>query len=108
LIITIVNSVAAYSWDEVGGPGAIIPFAPSGSLVIHQTFEAHEEIALLLSKLRQSRDVQHITPAASHNRRGPSRLRRESESAETPAPPPYHIVPPPTGGMGSGLGGGMF
>lgn len=43
------------SWDEVGGPGSISGASVSGvdMLVVSNTEEAHEEIALLLEKMRE-------------------------------------------------------
>jgi hypothetical protein len=105
LVDLIKSAIAPTTWDEFGGSGWIDPFAPSGSLVISQTFDAHEQIPLLLAKLRQARDVQHITADAPRHRRHASRhhREREPERAESAGPPPYHIVPPPNVGMGGGM-----
>jgi hypothetical protein len=53
LIENITSNVAPTKWDEVGGPGAIMPFTNSGALVISQTTEIHEEIAQFLRALRE-------------------------------------------------------
>jgi general secretion pathway protein D len=58
LIDLIQSTVAAESWDTVGGPGAIKPFNTNLSLVISQTQEVHEEIADLLEQLRRLQDLQ--------------------------------------------------
>lgn len=58
LIELITSTVAPTTWDEVGGPGAIQPFARSEALAISQTEEAHEDIVSLLAALRRTRDKQ--------------------------------------------------
>jgi general secretion pathway protein D len=58
LIDLIQSTVAADSWDTVGGPGAIRPFDTNLSLVISQTQEVHDEIADLLEQLRRLQDLQ--------------------------------------------------
>ena len=52
LVELITSSVAAETWDEVGGPGSINPFPVTFSLVIDQTPEVHTEIEALLEQLR--------------------------------------------------------
>jgi general secretion pathway protein D len=58
LIDLIQSTVAADSWDVVGGQGAIRPFETNLSLVVRQTQEVHEEIADLLEQLRRLQDLQ--------------------------------------------------
>jgi len=58
LIDLIQSTVAADSWDAVGGPGAIRPFDTNLSLVVSQTQEVHDEIADLLEQLRRLQDLQ--------------------------------------------------
>jgi len=58
LIDLIQSTVAADSWDTVGGPGAIRPFDTNLSLVISTTQEVHDEIADLLEQLRRLQDLQ--------------------------------------------------
>ena len=58
LIELITSTVAPESWDSLGGPGEIEPFATNLSLVASQSSEIHEEIAELLEQLRRLRDVQ--------------------------------------------------
>ena len=58
LIDLITTTVQPTSWDTVGGPGSIAPFATNLSLVISQTQEVHEEIVDLLEQLRRMQDLQ--------------------------------------------------
>ena len=73
LMDLLTNNLAPTTWDEVGGPGAIHEFRPSGALVVTQTFEVHQQIEPLLNTLRRVRDDQHI-PHEKH--RPPHRSRR--------------------------------
>ncbi len=50
LIDLITSTIKPTTWDEVGGPGSIMPAA--GMLVISQTQEVHEEIEGVLANLR--------------------------------------------------------
>ncbi len=58
LIELITTTVAPTTWDDVGGPGSIAPFATNLSLVVSQTQEVHEQIADLLEQLRRLQDLQ--------------------------------------------------
>ncbi|HWB08715.1 MAG TPA: hypothetical protein VG826_05810 [Pirellulales bacterium] len=58
LVENITSNIGPSTWDEVGGPGAIMPFTNSGALVISQTTEIHEEIAQFLQALREVGAVQ--------------------------------------------------
>jgi general secretion pathway protein D len=58
LIELIQSTVAADTWDTVGGPGAIRPFDTNLSLVISTTQEVHDQIADLLEQLRRLQDLQ--------------------------------------------------
>jgi general secretion pathway protein D len=58
LMELITTTVSPDTWDDVGGPGSIAPFATNLSLVISQTQEVHEEIADLLEQLRRLQDLQ--------------------------------------------------
>ena len=58
LIDLIQSTVAADTWDNVGGRGAIRPFDTNLSLVISATQEVHDEIADLLAQLRRLQDLQ--------------------------------------------------
>lgn len=53
LIELITTTIAPDTWEDVGGPGTIAPFAKNRSLVIRQSEEVHEEIIELLEKLRR-------------------------------------------------------
>jgi hypothetical protein len=53
LIDNITANLAPTTWDEVGGPGAILSFTNAGALVISQTMEVHEEIVEYLRALRE-------------------------------------------------------
>lgn len=104
LIQTIADTVAPDSWDEVGGAGTIQPFDPSGSLVIYQTFERHEEIVILLAALRQARAAQPIVPIAfkspqhagrhvsQRDRQGDRHRNRQPDPAATDEP--RYVVAP--------------
>jgi hypothetical protein len=63
IIQLITDLVWSGTWDEVGGQGAISQFAPSGSLVITQSFAVHQRIALLLAALRKARGRQQAQDA---------------------------------------------
>jgi hypothetical protein len=48
----IMEAIAPTTWDKTGGSGVISLFDPSQSLVISQTLQVHDEIELLLKKMR--------------------------------------------------------
>jgi general secretion pathway protein D len=58
LISLIESTVAPQTWSNVGGQGAIQPFATNLSIVVSQTQEVHEQIADLLEQLRRLQDLQ--------------------------------------------------
>ncbi len=58
LIELIQQTVAADTWNTVGGQGAIMPFETNLSLVVSQTQEVHDQIADLLEQLRRLQDLQ--------------------------------------------------
>jgi general secretion pathway protein D len=58
LIDLIQQTVAAETWNTVGGQGAISPFDTNLSLVVSQTQEVHDQIADLLEQLRRLQDLQ--------------------------------------------------
>jgi hypothetical protein len=64
LIQAITKAIGEFAWEDAGGPGAIGQFSAPGSLVISQTFAAHEKIALLLAAMRKARDRQQADPDA--------------------------------------------
>lgn len=53
LIDGLTTCVAPTTWDDVGGPGEIVVFAPAGAIVISQTMSVHDEIAQYLNTLRE-------------------------------------------------------
>ena len=60
LINIITSTVAAPTWDQVGGQGSAEYFAPAGTLLISQTRDVHDQIGKLLAVLRQARDEQGL------------------------------------------------
>ncbi len=52
LINAITTTVYAATWDDVGGPGSIVPVPVSHALVISQTAEVHGAVLELLRALR--------------------------------------------------------
>jgi hypothetical protein len=56
LINLITSTVIPTSWDTVGGPGSVtgVSFSGVDMLFISQDFVAHEEIAALLDKIRET------------------------------------------------------
>jgi len=58
LIDLITSTIAPTTWDDVGGPGSIQPFATNLSLVVSQTQDVHEQIVDLLEQLRRLQDLQ--------------------------------------------------
>jgi general secretion pathway protein D len=58
LIELIEGTVAPNSWDNMGGPGSIEPFAMNLSIVVSQTQDIHEQIVDLLEQLRRMQDLQ--------------------------------------------------
>jgi len=60
LINIITSTVAASTWDQVGGQGGAEYFTPAGTLLVSQTRDVHDQIGQLLAVLRQSRDEQGL------------------------------------------------
>lgn len=58
LIELITTTVEPDSWEELGGPGSVAPFATNLSLVVSQTQEVHDRLADLLEQLRRLQDLQ--------------------------------------------------
>jgi general secretion pathway protein D len=54
----IMSTIEPESWDEAGGPGSILTFESTLSLVIRQTQKVHDEIRDLLQQLRRLQDLQ--------------------------------------------------
>jgi hypothetical protein len=55
LIASITATVHPTTWDEVGGPGAIVPFPPARALVISQQAEILDAIDTLIESVRANR-----------------------------------------------------
>ena len=53
LIDLMTSTIKPTTWDAVGGPGSIVPFANRMSIVLSQTQDVHEEIENLLAQLRK-------------------------------------------------------
>ena len=58
LINLITTTIQPDSWEELSGPGSVMPYKTTLSLVIRQTQAIHEEIADLLGQLRRLQDLQ--------------------------------------------------
>ena len=58
LMNLISTTVQPDSWEDLSGPGSIMPYRTTLSLVIRQTQAIHEEIADLLGQLRRLQDLQ--------------------------------------------------
>lgn len=58
LIDLIQSTVSPESWETLSGPGSMIPYRTTLSLVVRQTHGVHDEIADLLGQLRRLRDLQ--------------------------------------------------
>jgi hypothetical protein len=62
LIETIGSTVAAETWDFVGGQGSIRLVPAAGAMAVSQTREVHEELEHLLYALRAARYSQGLSP----------------------------------------------
>ncbi len=58
LMNLISTTVQPDSWEDLSGPGSMMPYRTTLSLVIRQTQAVHEEIADLLGQLRRLQDLQ--------------------------------------------------
>jgi hypothetical protein len=58
LIDLLETSIAPDSWEARSGPGSIMPYRTTLSLVIRQTQAVHEEISKLFGQLRRLQDLQ--------------------------------------------------
>lgn len=98
LIHLVTGCIAQTTWDEVGGPGAIVPYRGNNirALVISQTIEVHEEIASLFSDLRH---LAGETPLKTRQTTGVGPMRklatrrRESRSSRVYAAAPAWSMP---------------
>ncbi len=53
LIDLLTSTIKPTTWDEVGGPGSIMPFGTGMSIVVSQTQDVHEQIDDILAQLRK-------------------------------------------------------
>lgn len=58
LMNLISTTVQPDSWEDLSGPGSMMPYRTTLSLVVRQTQAVHEEIADLLGQLRRLQDLQ--------------------------------------------------
>lgn len=94
LIEAITSTVAPATWDAVGGPGSIVAFESSLSLIISQTRQVHRQIEALLEELRDRQrgvptvvidahwlllDVQGLDALMGQGRRGAGRMAIDSK-----------------------------
>jgi hypothetical protein len=63
------STVSPASWSDNGGNGSVAPHAASGTLVISQTREVHEQVAMLLDALRTVRHSQGLDAGLRNLRR---------------------------------------
>jgi RNA polymerase sigma factor (sigma-70 family) len=68
LMRVVANTIQPESWSEMGGAGSIEYFSGSGSLVIRQSPDSHEQVQTLLDALRKSKIEQ------AKNRKSPEAL----------------------------------
>jgi hypothetical protein len=109
LIGAISSAIAPDTWDEVGGPGAIEPFATAGVLVISQTAEIHAKIEDLLVQLRKKLSEERDSPAAAV-KADPNALHLVIYDLPHPAPQIPAQQPAHDGGVQqpAAPGGGLF
>jgi len=60
LMNAISTTVQPDSWEELSGPGSMIPVFVSGSLVVRQTWNVHRKVLQLLRDLREARQLAAI------------------------------------------------
>jgi hypothetical protein len=90
LINVIESTVAAPTWDQVGGMGTAEYYSAAGTLVVTQMREVHDQIEPLLTVLRQLRDEQGISP---HARSAAPTSRPHSIAAASAPTRQYAAVP---------------
>ena len=55
LIDSITTTIAPNTWDDVGGPGAIVEFPTRGLVIVSQTEEVHSQLQEFLKVLQRGR-----------------------------------------------------
>jgi hypothetical protein len=78
LIEMIEATVDSTTWDSVGGPGAIVEFPQSMTLVISQTEDTHERIAKLLADVRAAQAKQNAEAVAAAPNDEPEALKNKA------------------------------
>ncbi|MHB1038368.1 MAG: hypothetical protein ACYC35_28440 [Pirellulales bacterium] len=58
LMNVITATIAPSTWNQSGGVGSLVSFAPADALVCSQTEQVHQQITDLLEKLRKAREAQ--------------------------------------------------
>jgi hypothetical protein len=57
LMTAISTSIEPDTWEDLSGPGSMIPVFVSGSLVVRQTWSVHRKVLQLLRDLREARQL---------------------------------------------------
>jgi len=84
LVDVIHNTIQPDSWDEVGGPGTVVPWTRGTSLVILQTYHLHRRIVRLLAALRSVRlSPAHTGRKSKRSKRRPAK--RPKRTTRTPS-----------------------
>ncbi|MGE5194640.1 MAG: hypothetical protein ACM3U2_19280 [Deltaproteobacteria bacterium] len=108
VVETITKKVAPESWEKVSGPGSIMPYRTTLSLVIRQTPVVHEEIARFLKELRKEQSVAARDATSKAVRTDVARTRptapRQGRTIEA-LPDPFKSEPPSKTAPRDGTGG---
>lgn len=78
LMNALTSTIQPDSWEELSGPGSVVPVAATNSLVIRQTRSVHREVLQLLRDLRAAKRLsesapRRLPPEAAKNPAGASR-----------------------------------
>jgi hypothetical protein len=100
----ITATIAPSTWNQSGGVGSLVSFAPADALVCSQTEQVHQQITDLLEKLRKAREAQAPVeqpaqaeqPAAPERPLAPERPARIEQPVE-PQGPVRPAAPAPEG-----------
>ena len=80
LIRTIESTVVPDSWEEASGPGSIVPYRTTTSLVIRHSPEVHDQVAGFLAKLREAAHGEAVEQR--HEEKGKAAAGRVAEIEE--------------------------
>jgi hypothetical protein len=69
LLDLLTSTIAPTTWTDSGGTGSLSPFPNSKALVVSHTREIHEQIEVLLARLREIREQQGISIADDKSER---------------------------------------